>query len=55
VLFGGLLFAAPVAGALAVTLWVGAYAAVFGALLIALGVRLRRHRPGQPRPMARAA
>ncbi len=55
VLFGGLLFAAPVAGALAVTLWIGAYAAVFGALLIALGVRLRRHRPGQPRPMARAA
>src|ERR1043166_4789605 len=44
VVFGGLLIVAPVAGALAVTLWIGAYAVVFGALMIALGLRLRRHR-----------
>src|SRR6266705_1641526 len=47
VVFGGLLIVAPVAGALAVTLWIGAYAVIFGALMIALGLRLRRHRqPG---------
>jgi uncharacterized membrane protein HdeD (DUF308 family) len=39
--FGLLLFASPGAGALAVVYWIGAYALVFGALLIALGVRLR--------------
>jgi uncharacterized membrane protein HdeD (DUF308 family) len=39
--FGGLLLVFPGAGALAVVIWIGAYAIVFGALLIALGVRLR--------------
>jgi uncharacterized membrane protein HdeD (DUF308 family) len=39
--FGVLLFLAPVAGAVAIAIWVGAYAIVFGSLLVALGLRLR--------------
>lgn len=39
--FGMLLFMFPGAGALAVVIWIGAYAILFGALLIALGLRLR--------------
>jgi uncharacterized membrane protein HdeD (DUF308 family) len=42
IVFGALLFAFPRVAALAVTLWVGAYAIVFGITLIALGVRLRK-------------
>jgi uncharacterized membrane protein HdeD (DUF308 family) len=41
VLFGFLLFIFPLAGALAIALWVGVYAVVFGSLLIGLGFRLR--------------
>ncbi len=41
VLFGLLLFAFPGAGALAVVFWIGAFAIVFGALLVALAFRLR--------------
>lgn len=41
ILFGVLLFLNPGAGALAVVWLIGAYAIVFGALLIALGLRLR--------------
>jgi uncharacterized membrane protein HdeD (DUF308 family) len=39
--FGVLLLLYPRTGALAVTIWIGAYALVIGALLIALGLRLR--------------
>jgi uncharacterized membrane protein HdeD (DUF308 family) len=42
VAFGVLLFLFPRAGALAVIIWIGAYAIVFGILMITLGVRLRR-------------
>jgi uncharacterized membrane protein HdeD (DUF308 family) len=42
VVFGFLLMVFPGAGALAVVLWIGAYAIPFGAILIALGVKLRR-------------
>jgi uncharacterized membrane protein HdeD (DUF308 family) len=39
--FGALVMLAPGAGALAIVFWIGAYAIVAGALLIALAVRLR--------------
>ncbi|HTX54622.1 MAG TPA: HdeD family acid-resistance protein [Candidatus Baltobacteraceae bacterium] len=45
VLFEGLLMAFPGPGALAVVLWIGAYAIVFGAILVALSFRLRAYRP----------
>jgi len=41
VIFGILVMIAPLAGALVIALWVGAYAFVSGAILIALGLRLR--------------
>ncbi len=41
IVFGLLVVAFPGAGALAVVFWIGAYAVVFGGLLIALGVRVR--------------
>jgi uncharacterized membrane protein HdeD (DUF308 family) len=40
--FGVVVWLWPAAGALALVWWIGAYAIVFGGLLIALGVRLRR-------------
>ena len=51
---GVLLILAPGPGALALVIWIGAYAFVFGALLFALGLRLKglgspRH-PGHPAP-----
>jgi len=42
VLWGLLLFAFPIAGAVVMTLWLGGYALVFGIALIALALRLRR-------------
>jgi uncharacterized membrane protein HdeD (DUF308 family) len=38
----GLMFLLPLAGISAISLWIGAYALVFGALLSGLGLRLRR-------------
>jgi len=55
IVFGALLMIAPAAGALVVVLWIGAYAVVFGALLIGLAFRLRRWREGERIPIARAA
>jgi uncharacterized membrane protein HdeD (DUF308 family) len=41
VIFGVLVAAVPLAGALVLAVWFGAYEVVFGALLVALGFRLR--------------
>lgn len=47
VLFGILLFAAPLTGALVIVWWLGAYALIFGILLLMLAFRLRSlHRTG---------
>jgi len=42
VAFGVLLLVLPAAGAVALAVWIGAYMLVFGALLIAFGLRLRK-------------
>lgn len=58
VLFGFLLFIAPAAGAIAIAWWIGIYALVFGAVMIALSLRLRRwgrDHGTQPEIRARAA
>jgi uncharacterized membrane protein HdeD (DUF308 family) len=39
--FGFLMIIVPLAGALVIALWVGAYSFVFGVMLLALGFRLR--------------
>jgi uncharacterized membrane protein HdeD (DUF308 family) len=53
--FGVLIALFPGAGALAVLVWIGAYSIVFGIMLIALGMRLRKwvrslEHPGQGFP-----
>ena len=49
VLFGIALFLAPAMGAIVLALWIGGYAIAFGALLVALGIKLRSwsRQPGQ--------
>jgi uncharacterized membrane protein HdeD (DUF308 family) len=44
IVFGVLMAVAPGAGALAMVFWIGAYAVVYGALLVAFGLRLRGRR-----------
>ena len=41
VIYGGLLIAAPLLGAVVLTWWLGAYALIFGVALIVLAFRLR--------------
>lgn len=53
--FGVLLAIAPAAGAIVLVLWIGAYAVVFGALMLALAFRLRRWEHPADRQVRRAA
>lgn len=49
VVFGILIMMAPIAGAVVIAFWIGAYELIFGVLLLALGFRLRgwmRRLPG---------
>ncbi len=48
VMFGAALIVFPGAGALAVILWIGAYATVLGIILILLAFRLRKWRRAHP-------
>jgi uncharacterized membrane protein HdeD (DUF308 family) len=52
--YGLLLFASPLIGALVLTWWIGAYALVVGGTLIVLAFQLRQHR-GEHGPIAAAA
>jgi uncharacterized membrane protein HdeD (DUF308 family) len=53
--FGIFAILAPAVGAIAVVFWIGAYALVFGALLLALAFRLRGRRDDVRERMPRAA
>jgi uncharacterized membrane protein HdeD (DUF308 family) len=56
VVFGALLMMAPGAGALALVLWIAAYAVIVGVFLVAFGVRLRGWRAEERvAPIRRAA
>jgi uncharacterized membrane protein HdeD (DUF308 family) len=48
IVWGILLFLAPAEGAVVMTWWLGAYALIFGAILLVLAFRLRSHR-NEPR------
>ncbi len=50
VVVGLALMAFPGAGALAVVLWIGAYALVFGVLIVGVGLKLRRGQRSGRRP-----
>jgi uncharacterized membrane protein HdeD (DUF308 family) len=54
VIFGVLLALAPIAGAVVLAWWFGAYALAFGIVLLIVAFRLRRQRQ-RPEPLARAA
>jgi uncharacterized membrane protein HdeD (DUF308 family) len=51
-LFGIMLMAFPIAGALVIAIWVGVYALIFGGVLIGLGFRLRTWTRGLGGPAA---
>jgi uncharacterized membrane protein HdeD (DUF308 family) len=55
VVFGVLVFLFPIAGALAVTLWIGAVSLAIGVLEIVLGFKLRRRAGPAPGEAARDA
>jgi uncharacterized membrane protein HdeD (DUF308 family) len=46
VIYGGLLIAAPMIGAVVLTWWLGAYALVFGVSLLVLAFRLKARQEG---------
>jgi uncharacterized membrane protein HdeD (DUF308 family) len=48
ILFGVLIAAAPLVGAVVIAIWFGAYAFVFGVMMLALGFRLRHLHHGIP-------
>jgi uncharacterized membrane protein HdeD (DUF308 family) len=48
IVFGVLLAIAPLAGAVVLTWWLGAYAIVFGVVMLVLAFRLRRQRTSTP-------
>lgn len=55
IVLGGLLMIAPGVGALAMVLWIGAWAVVHGISLVALGIRLRGQRSDHRDTVRRAA